>query len=108
MQNRHLRERLGAAGNRDVRMPQRNLVGGVGDGLIGRGAGARHGVGLQRFRKVRQQRHFARDIRRDDRLHDRAEHQQVDRRAVERGPLHQFSDGQLAEVDGRVVPEDRS
>lgn len=108
MQNGHLRERLTATGDRHVGMTERNLVGRIGDGLVGRRTGATHRIGLQRLRKMRQQRDFARNVWGHHRRNDRPEDQQVGHRGIQGRTLHQFGHRQPPEVDGRVVLEQRA
>ena len=86
-------------------MSQGDLVGAIGDGLVGRGAGATDRDGLHSLGQHRKQRHFPGDIRRDDRRDDRTEHQRVDLTSVEVRALDQLRDARLAEIGGRDVLE---
>ena len=99
MQDRNVGQRFRAAGDRDVDVAERDLVGGVGDRLVCRRAGAAHGERLHAFRQQRHQRDFARDVRREDRWNDRSEDERLDFAAVEIRALDQLGDAELAEVD---------
>src|SRR5438094_787104 len=89
-------------------MPKNDLVGGIGDRLVGRGAGPADGVRVGAARQHRQQRDLPRDVRLDDRRYDGAVHDRFDELAVEVGTLHELRDGQLAELDCREILERRA
>ena len=99
MKNGNVGEGLGSAGDGDVKVAQRNLVGGVSDRLICRRAGSADGEGLHSFRQQGHQRHFAGDVGRDHRWNHCPKNQCLDFLAVQIRALQQLSDAQFAEVD---------
>ena len=71
----------------DVGVAERDLVGGVGDGLGRGGAGPVERVGGDAREELRQQAHLARDVRRAHRGDHLAEDHFVDLAAVELAPI---------------------
>ncbi len=105
VQDRNVRQRLGAARHRDVDVPEHDLIGGVGDRLVGRGAGAAHRHRGDPLGELRQERHLARDVRFCDLRHHRPEDDGLDLVPVEIGPLHELGHAESAEVGGRHASE---
>src|SRR5438270_290925 len=59
-------------------MAERDLIGGISDGLVCRRTRATHGVRLAAPRQHRHERNFTRDVRSDDRRHDRTVDNRLD------------------------------
>jgi hypothetical protein len=98
MEDWNVGEGLCAASDGDIGVTQENLIGRVGNRLIRRGACATHRHGRDSFRQQRQQRHLARDVRREHRGHDGTEDERVDVFRLETRPLHELRDHEPAEL----------
>ena len=81
-------------------MAEGDLVGGVGDGLVGGGARAADRDCLYALGQHRQQGNFACDVRRENGRDDRSEDEGFDFPPIEVGALNQLGDAYLAEIDG--------
>ena len=108
MQNRHIGEGLRTAGDDDVVMPEDDLVRGIGNRLIGRGARAAHRVGVGATGQHRHEGDLTRDVRLDHRRDDRPVYDRLDGLAVEVGALQELRYRKLAELDRREVLEHRA
>ena len=108
MEDRDVGQRLDAAGQHDVGVTQRDLVGGVGDGLGRRGAGAVEGVGRHARQELREQADLAGDVGHEQRGNDLAEDHLVHFAPVDLAPDQQLADGMTGQRDRRDFAKDRS
>src|SRR6185436_13332943 len=99
MEDRDVRQRFRATGDRNIEMAEGDLVGGIGDRLVGRSTGAADRECLHSFRKLRHQRDFACDVRRYNRRNDGPEHQTLYFLSVQIRALEKLGDAELPEVD---------
>ncbi len=99
MQNRNVGERLRAAGDHDLVISEKNLIGRVGDRLVRRRAGAADRVRLAVPRQHRHQRYLARDVRRGNRRHDGPVDDALDEPPFQARALNELGHGQLAKLD---------
>ena len=81
-------------------MAEGDLVGGIGDGLIGGGTGSSDGKGLYSLGKLRQQGDFPRDVGCEHGLHDGSVDDGLHERRVDLGALEQLRHAALAKFDG--------
>ena len=72
-------------------MTERNLVGGVRNGLTRGGAGAIESIGGNTGKKLRKEAHLACDVRRQHRGHDLSEDDFIDLPAVQLGAIEQLA-----------------
>ncbi len=91
MENGNVGERFDPARDDRVGMTERDLVGGVGDGLSRGGAGAIESIGGNTGKKLRKETHLACDVRRQHRGHDLSEDDFIDLPAVELGAIEQLT-----------------
>jgi len=82
-------------------MPERNLIGAGGHRLIRRRARTADGVRFSAARQLRDERHLARDVRREDGWDHRPEDERFDFLSIQTRALQQLGDAQSAEVDRR-------
>ena len=108
MEDGDVGQRFDSAGQNDVGVAQRDLVGGIGDGLGRRGAGAVEGVRRHARQELREQADLARDVGHERRGNDLAEDHLVDFAPVDLAPDQQLADGMTGEGDRRDFAEDRS
>jgi hypothetical protein len=99
-------ERLDPASEDGIGVPHRDLIGGVGDGLGGRGARAVESVGGNAREELGEEAHLAPDVRRECRGDDLAEDHLVHLAAIELAAHQQLAGGVPRERDGRDVAED--
>ncbi len=106
VEHRDVGERLHSARQNGVGVPERDLVGGVGDGLSCGGAGAVERVRRYAGQELRQQTHLARHVGRAHRRHHLPEDDLVHLAAVELAAHEQLADGMARERGRGDVPED--
>jgi hypothetical protein len=97
--DRHVREHLGAAGDDHVGIAAFDQVGGVGDGLAGRGAGQRDGIGRRVSGQAGGQDQLSREIGVGDGSGDVAIDQVVDAGGVEREAGDELSGDGAGEIE---------
>ena len=102
-EDRDVGERLHPAGHHDVRVAKRDLIARVRDRLTAGGAGAIEGVGGDLFRKLREEAHFASDVRHQRRRDYLPEDHLVHLRTVQVGTLEQLAGDIAGEIDGAYV-----